>query len=65
MDLAEAKELDFEVVLKETEKALQIRFSSAEIKWLPKSQCRILGSRIYLPEWLVKSSNLESFVIPE
>jgi hypothetical protein len=64
MDLAEAKELDFELVIKETDKAYQIRFSSLEVHWVPKSQCRILNNVLYMPGWLVKEKGLEGFVLP-
>lgn len=64
MDLTEALELDFEIVLKETEKALQIRFGPQEVQWIPKSQCRILNNILYMPEWLVKEKGLEGFVLP-
>lgn len=65
MDLTEALELDFEIVLKETDKAYQVRFSSMEVHWVPKSQCRILNNICYMPEWLVKEKGLEGFVLPK
>lgn len=64
MDLTEALELDFEIVLKETDKAYQVRFSSVEIQWIPKSQCRLFNNILYMPEWLVKEKGLEGFVLP-
>ncbi|HAV56580.1 MAG TPA: hypothetical protein DCX45_03460 [Acinetobacter junii] len=64
MDLTEALELDFEIVIKETDKAYQIHFSTLEIHWVPKSQCRILNNILYMLEWLVKEKGLEGFVLP-
>ena len=63
MNVAEALELRFEEVLEEREKSYLIMFSSTEIYWLPKSQIRILGTRLYAPEWIIKEKDLEDFVI--
>ena len=63
MDVAEAIELDFEKILKETEKAYQIKFDAKTVCWLPKSQIRILDDIIYAPKWLVKEKNLDLFEI--
>lgn len=62
MDVSTALELDFEEILKETDKAYQIRFSSTEIHWLPKSQCRIIDKNIYMPKWLVEDKGLQEFI---
>lgn len=63
MDVAAADTLDFETVIKETEKAYQIKFDAQTICWLPKSQIRIIDEIIYVPEWLVKDKGLEGFII--
>lgn len=63
MDVAAADALDFESVIKETEKAYQIKFDAQTICWLPKSQIRIIDEIIYVPEWLVKDKGLEGFII--
>lgn len=63
MDLDNAIEVDFEYLLKETDKAYQIRFSPISIEWIPKSQCRILGNiktdkTIYIARWLALEKGL-------
>lgn len=63
MDLSETAKLTFEKVIKETLKAKQVKFDKENILWLPKSQIRIEGQYIYLPEWLVKNNSLDSFKI--
>jgi len=65
MDIAEAEQLDFESVLKETDKAYQIKFDGANIIWLPKSQTRILEDIIYVPAWLVEAKGLKKFLITQ
>ena len=63
MNIAEAIELDFEKVLKETDKAFQVKFDAKTVCWLPKSQVRKLGDILYAPKWLVEEKNLELFEI--
>ncbi len=58
MDVSEAVRIDFEEILKETDKALQVKFSSENVCWLPKSQCRIINKTIFLPEWLAKEKGV-------
>ncbi len=58
MDISEAIRIDFEEILKETDKALQVKFSSENVCWLPKSQCRIINKTIFLPEWLAKEKGV-------
>lgn len=63
MNVDEAAELDYETILKETEKAWQIRFSSTEVHWIPKSQGRILNKTLYVPRWIVKEKGLQNFEV--
>lgn len=63
MNVAEAIELDFESIIKETDKAYQIKFDAQTVCWLPKSQVRILDDILYMPKWLVANKNLEQFKI--
>lgn len=63
MDLAESLELEFESLIKQTEKAFQIKFNSETVCWLPKSQVRIMDDYIYIPKWLVEDKQLKEFVI--
>ena len=59
MNLSESLEFDIKEILQETEKAWQIVFDTGEIHWLPKSQCRIIGDKIYIPKWLCEQKGLE------
>lgn len=63
MDLTSALTLDYEKILKETEKAYQIKFDAQTVCWLPKSQVRIMDDILYVPKWLVDEKNLELFEI--
>lgn len=62
MDITESPILQFEEIIKETDKAYQIKFSQTSICWLPKSQCKIIGKHIYLPQWLIDNNELGEFV---
>ncbi|MBK7380496.1 MAG: hypothetical protein IPJ03_16195 [Ignavibacteriales bacterium] len=57
MDLTETLDFDIKEVIKETEKAWQLKLVSG-IYWLPKSQCRVVGMRVYVPKWLSESKNI-------
>ncbi len=61
MDLTENPILVFQENLKETEKAYQIKFSQTEVHWMPKSQTRIIGNHIYVPEWLIEAKHLNDY----
>jgi len=63
MNIDEAPELDYETVLKETEKAWQIKFSSTEIHWIPKSQGRMIGKILYIARWIMKEKGLQDFEV--
>lgn len=66
MDIAEARELEYESKLAESEKAYQIRFNAKNICWLPKSYTRILSPKdgiIYVPQWLVDANGLNEFLV--
>lgn len=63
MDITESPILTFEEILKTTNKAYQIKFSTEDICWLPKSQIRIINNYIYMPEWLIKNNGLDKYVI--
>lgn len=65
MDITEALVLDYETIIKETEKAYEIKFSTTEICWIPKSQCRIFNGDLYVVEWIVKNNGLEQFIITD
>ena len=62
MNILESPILEFKETLKESDKAMQIKFSQTNICWLPKSQVRIIGNHIYLPQWLIDKNELEEFV---
>jgi len=62
MDLAESAIAIFEEKIRETDKAVQLKFSAGSVEWLPKSQIRIVDKFVYLPEWLVKEKNLNEFI---
>jgi hypothetical protein len=63
MNVAEAEQLDFEKVIKETDKAYQVRFDARNIVWVPKSQTRIMDNILYAPKWLVEDKALTDFLI--
>jgi len=63
MNIGESPILEFKEILKETKNAYQIKFSESEICWLPKSQIRIIGKNLYIPEWLIKDKNLIGYKI--
>ena len=58
MDLTETTPKDLLEILKETEKAWQVKLKEG-VYWLPKSQCRIIGKKIYIPKWLAESKEME------
>jgi hypothetical protein len=64
MNVAEAAELNWKEVLKETDKACQIKFSSDEIHWIPKSQCRFIGQSFFATRWIMEEKGLENFELP-
>jgi len=57
MDLSETIKLDA-TVIKQTEKAWQVKLPSG-FYWLPKSQCRMVNNKIYIPKWLADSKQIE------
>jgi hypothetical protein len=63
MNLVETPIIKFIEVVEETQKACQIKFSQNDIQWLPKSQIRIVGNFLYIPEWLVKEKDLGDYLI--
>ena len=58
MDLTKAVEIEFQEIIKETDKAYQIKFDAETVVWIPKSQCRIISKTIYLTDWLAKEKGL-------
>ena len=58
MDMTETMEFPFEEIIKEADKAYCIKFNSEEIHWLPKSQVRVIGNIVHIPEWLAKKTEL-------
>jgi hypothetical protein len=63
MNIADAPELDYEKILRETDKSWQIRFSPANVEWIPKSQARMLGKSLYVAAWLIEEKGLTQFII--
>ena len=63
MNVDEAVELDYETILKKTDKAWQVRFSPTQICWVPKSQARIFNNNLYVSRWIVKEKGLESYEV--
>jgi len=58
MDLSESIELDVIETIKETNKAWKVKLADG-VYWMPKSQCRIVGKKIYVPKWLAKSKGID------
>jgi len=58
MDLTEAIKLDVREKIRETEKAYQIKLDCG-IYWLPKSQCRIVNNKVYIPKWLADLKQID------
>lgn len=58
MDLTEMEKIEFEQIIKETDKAHQVKFDSETVVWVPKSQSRIINKTIYLPEWMAQEKGL-------
>lgn len=58
MDLTKYVTLNVEEVLRETEKAWQLKIEG-EVKWYPKSQCRLEGWKLYVPKWIQDKGNGE------
>ena len=58
MDLTEAVQIEFDEIIKETDKAYQIKFDSENVVWIPKSQCRIIGNQAHLTKWIAKDKGL-------
>jgi len=58
MDLTETIKLDVREKISETEKAYQIKLDCG-IYWLPKSQCRIVNNKVYIPKWLADSKQID------
>lgn len=65
MDITEHPILIFQQILKESEKAYQIKFSATDIHWLPKSQIRVVGDHIYIPQWLINEKGLSEYDITQ
>lgn len=63
MDIAKTPQLYYESKLQESEKAFQIKFDSETVCWLPKSQVRLLGNIIFVPQWLVNNKELKPFLV--
>ena len=59
MDLTDAKEFPVKELVRETEKAWQIKLDDGEVHWFPKSKCRLVDKVLFVPEWMVKSKNIE------
>ena len=58
MNLEESLEYDVIEIIKETEKAWEIKISPG-VYWFPKSQCRLVNNKkIYMPEWLAKKKEI-------
>ena len=58
MDLTEAIKLDIREIVSETEKAWQIKLDCG-VYWFPKSQCRVVINKIYIPKWLADSKQID------
>lgn len=58
MDVTETIELEIRELIKTTDKAWQMKLDSG-IYWLPKSQCRIINNKVYIPEWLCRSKEID------
>lgn len=58
MDLTQSVEIGYRELIRETEKAWHIRLPDG-IYWLPKSQCRIVMGKIYLPKWLADEKGID------
>lgn len=57
MDLTETIRLDVEII-KETGKAWQVKLGDS-LYWLPKSQCRIVSNKIWIPKWLADAKGID------
>lgn len=62
MDVSELKKLRYEKIIRETEKAINVRFPDGVIEWLPKSQTRMIGSDLYASDWIIETKGIEDYV---
>lgn len=58
MDLSQTIKLDLRELLREAEKAYQVKLDCG-VFWLPKSQCRIVSNKVYIPQWLADKNGIE------
>lgn len=58
IDLTDCEIISINEIIKETDKAWLIKFDNGFQDWFPKSYCRILNSKLYVPKWLAKSKQL-------
>lgn len=58
MDLTKTVEIEYRELIRETEKAWQVKLPDG-IYWLPKSQCRIVMAKIYIPKWLADDKGID------
>jgi len=58
MDLTETIKLEIREKISESEKAWMIKLDCG-VYWFPKSQCRIIGNKIYIPRWLAESKQID------
>lgn len=54
MDLTNYVTLEVDEVLGESEKAWHVKTKDGEIRWYPKSQCRLEGWKLYAPKWIIE-----------
>lgn len=57
MDISESVKLNIDKIIKETDKAWNVKIGDS-IEWLPKSQCRIINNHIYIPRWICDAKGI-------
>jgi len=59
MDVEKTVKLPVAKVDAETPKAWKIKLVDGTIDWFPKSQCRLVGKYLHVPQWLAEKKELE------
>lgn len=62
MNLDEMKTVRYEEILRETEKAINIRFPDGVVEWVPKSQVRIVDGTLYASKWIIEQKSIEDYI---
>ena len=62
MNVGDMEIVRYEEILRETEKARNIRFPDGVVEWLPKSQTRIIDGTLYATKWIIGQKAIEDYV---